>query len=255
MRRITTILLLSLLSVTALMAQQRVMLSRSALDSLVYPTLSATARGKVVGTPAKCDLGTIGDTKRIEVEFYLQNTTQKGVAISNIRPTCSCVEIKSSVESIEAGESGKIVCEFNPSGRNGEFSIDLFVYTDLDIDRPTERLTLVGEIRADDKWSHLRYTAGDLRLSRREVRFATNTEERIVCANAGDKPLRLSAHPTIEGLALRTEPEVIAPNEKGEIIISYRPKSRSAIGLRTMLIIEGIECSPTERMITVTIEK
>lgn len=255
MRNTITILLLALLSLAELSAQQRVLLSRSALDSLVYPTLSAEARGKLVGTPAKCDLGTIDPTKRVEMEFYLLNTTTSTVTISDLRPTCSCVEIKHSVEQIEAGKSGNIVCEFNPAGRSGSFSIDIFVYTNLDTDQPTERLTLVGEVRANDRWSHLRYAAGDLRLSRREVRFRENSEERIACANAADKPMTLSARSTVDGLTLRTEPEIIAPNSDGEIIISYRPKQQAKMAIRTMLIIEGVGGSPSERMITVTIEK
>jgi len=64
MRRIVAILLFTLLSATAIMAQQRVLLSRSALDSLVYPTLSAEAQGKLVATPPKCDLGTRPDEER-----------------------------------------------------------------------------------------------------------------------------------------------------------------------------------------------
>ena len=217
MRHAISILLLALLSVATLSAQQRVLLSRSALDSLVYPTLSTEARGKVVGTPAKYNL--------------------------------------SYAEALQPGDSGKVSLSFNPVGRNGAFSIDVFAYTDIDSDRPTERLTLIGEVRANDNWSHLRYTAGDLRLSRRQVHFKANTEERIVCANAGDKPLRITARSTVDGLTLRTEPEIIAPNTSGAIIISYRAEERSAMTLRTMLILEGVESSPTERMITVTIEK
>lgn len=255
MRRIATILLLSLLFVAGLSAQQRVLLSRSALDSLVYPTLSADARGKLVGTPAKCDLGTIDATKRIEVEFYLQNTTTHAITISNLCPTCSCVEVNHSVERIEAGKSGKVVGSFNPTGRNGAFSIDIFVYTNLDNDLPTERLTLVGEVKANDRWSHLRYAAGELRLSRREVHFGENSEERIACANCEDKPLKISARSTVDGLTLRTEPQIIAPNSEGEIVISYHPKQQAKMAIRTMLIIEGVVCNPADRMITVTIEK
>lgn len=255
MRRAISILLLALLSVATLSAQQRVLLSRSALDSLVYPALSAEARGKVVGTPAKHNLGCIDDTKRVTVEFCLHNTTSDAVAITSLRPTCSCVEVLSYAEVLQPGDSGKVSLSFNPAGRNGAFSIDVFAYTDIDSDRPTERLTLIGEVRANDNWSHLRYTAGDLRLSRRQVHFKANTEERIVCANAGDKPLRITARSTVDGLTLRTEPEIIAPNTSGAIIISYRAEERSAMTLRTMLILEGVESSPTERMITVTIEK
>jgi hypothetical protein len=67
--------------------------------------------------------------------------------------------------------------------------------------------------------------------------------------------MTLSSRSTVDGLTLRTEPEIIAPNGDGEIIISYSPKQQAKMAIRTMLIIEGVGGSPSERMITVTIEK
>lgn len=254
MRRIAIITLCLLLTAVGLSAQQRVMLSRSALDSLVYPTISKEARGAIVGQPSKCDIGTIDDTERREIRLKIRNTTLHSVTITHLRSTCSCLAVRSDIESLAAGESGEVVCSFNPSGRSGEFSIDIFVYTDLDAERPTERLTVVGDVARTDSWAHLRYAAGDLRLSRTKVHFADNSEERIICANTSATPLRITARTTIEGLSLRTEPEVIAPQSEAKIVVSYRPERRATRPLSAILILEGIDCSPTERMITVTID-
>ena len=46
-----------------------------------------------------------------------------------------------------------------------------------------------------------------------------------------------------------------APNSEADIVISYDPAAALATELRTILIVEGIEASPTERMITITITK
>lgn len=254
MRRIAIITLCLLLTAVGISAQQRVMLSRSALDSLVYPTISKEARGAIVGQPSKCDIGTINDSERQEIRLKVKNTTLHNIRITQLRSTCSCLAVRSDIESLAAGESGEVVCSFNPSGRSGEFSIDIFVYTDLDAERPTERLTIVGDVACTDSWAHLRYAAGVLCLSRMKVHFGDNSEERIICANTSATPLRITARTTIEGLSLRTEPEVIAPQSEAKIVVSYRPARRPTRPLRTILILEGVECSPAERMITVTID-
>lgn len=260
MRRIVAILLFTLLSATALMAQQRVLLSRSALDSLVYPTLSAEAQGKLVATPSKCDLGTIDQTKSAMARFTLKNTTTSTIVVRELRTTCSCAEVITKIECIEAGESREIVVRYNPAGRSGEFSTDVFVYTDLDSVRPTERLTLVGQISSSDMFSHLSKQMGPLRLSRTTITLdnlavdATRSE-RIVVANAGESSLTLTARPTIEGLRFSLHPTTLQPGEEGEIVISYTPRTLPQRNIETMIIIEGCDARPTERMIRITIKR
>ncbi|MBQ2958862.1 MAG: DUF1573 domain-containing protein [Alistipes sp.] len=260
MRRIAFILLLSLLSASALSAQQRVLLSRSALDSLVYPTLSAEARGKVVATPAKCDLGIIDQAKSAIARFTLKNTTTKAITLRELRTTCSCAEVLTKIDRLEAGESRDIEVGYNPAGRSGEFSTDIFVYTDLDSVRPTKRLTIVGQISTSDRFLHLSKQMGTLRLSRTAVTLdgltiGSTRSERIVVANAGDRAITLSARPTIEGIEFSLHPATLQPGEEGEIVISYTPRTLPARNIETMIVVEGCEARPTERMIRITIKR
>jgi hypothetical protein len=68
--------------------------------------------------------------------------------------------------------------------------------------------------------------------------------------------MRLSAHTTLEGLTLRTEPEVLQAGEEGDIVISYAPKSNDIAEVETIVIIEGCGTArPSERMIKITIKR
>ena len=94
------------------------------------------------------------------------------------------------------------------------------------------------------------------RASRKSVTFDRDTRtERIAVANAGDTPLRISAKPTTEGIALRTEPEVLQPNAEGDIVITYAPSLRPKHDIETVIFVEGCGTArPTERMIKITIK-
>jgi hypothetical protein len=158
---------------------------------------------------------------------------------------------------IEAGESVTLRAEFNPAGRNGGFSIPILLYTTLDTKHPTARLVVEGCVIASDEWSHLPQSMGTLRLSRKSVTFNSSTRtERIRVANIGEEPLRISATSTIEGIALRTEPEVLQPNDEGDIIITYAPSAEPKHDIESAIIVEGCGAArPTERMIKITIKR
>jgi hypothetical protein len=146
-----------------------------------------------------------------------------------------------------------VEAHFNPEGRNGGFRQKILLYTDLDDKLPTEQLTIEGVIENDDEWLHLPYCMGELRMSRKEMTITSRGEERISVANSGDKPMRLRATTTVAGLYMRTEPEVINPGMEGDIVVVY---DNEPIGeINTILIIEGINAMPSERMIKVKIKR
>jgi hypothetical protein len=47
---------------------------------------------------------------------------------------------------------------------------------------------------------------------------------------------------------------VLPPFSEGEIVVSYTGEKLANDELRTMLIIEGVECSPMERMIDIRLK-
>ena len=238
-------------------AQERRVLSRAELDALVHPTLSEVAEGAIVAEPAVRNMGKVADTDKVNAYFTLRNTTAEVINITDIRPTCSCLKIVTPITRIEASESITLRAEFNPTGRSGGFSIPILLYTTLDAAHPTARLTVEGFVVATDEWSHLPERMGTLRMSRKSVTFDRNTRtERIAIANVGDKPITLSAQPTIEAITLHTEPTQLMPNQEGDIVITYAPTTYPKFDLETAIIVEGCGTTrPTERMIKITIKK
>ena len=236
-------------------AQGRGFLSRAALDSLVNPSVSTKATGILECKESVVNVGTISDESVVEVRSLVRNTSNRSVVITQLRSSCGCSKVATSPTAIEPNGSVEIVANFDPKGRNSSFRYNILLYTELDNTYPSLRLTLVGEVESRDSWSHLPYRMGGLRLSRKEVTINSRGVERIACANSTDSPMRLSARETVAGLSLCTEPEVIAPNSEADIVISYDPAAALATELRTILIVEGIEAPPTERMITITITK
>lgn len=236
-------------------AQGRGFLSRAALDSLVNPSVSTKATGILECKEGVVNVGTISDESVVKVRYLVRNTSNRSVVITQLRSSCGCLKVATSPTAIEPNGSVEVVANFDPKGRNSSFRYNILLYTELDNTYPSLRLTLEGKVESSDSWSHLPYRMGGLRLSRKEVTINSRGVERIACANSTDSPMRLSARSTVAGLALCTEPEVIAPNSEADIVISYDPAAALAAELRTILIVEGIEASPTERMITITITK
>ena len=238
-------------------AQDIPMLSRAALDSLVHPQLSSEGCRVLKADSESINLGTICGEELYRATFKLHNTSCESVAITALRSTCSCLKVKSNIESIAANESQSLVVEFNPAGRSGKFSVDVLLYSNIDSKLPSLRLNLRGEIVLSDEWSHLPESMGVLRLSRKSVVFDNSTlTERIAVANTSDRTIVISAQPTLEGITLHSEPAELAPNGEGDIVISYAPTSHTAQDIESIVIIEGCGKShPTDRMIKITIKR
>lgn len=238
---------------TSLLAQSRGLLSREALDSLVNPPASAKAEGALVASYSSVALGDIEGDEKVYFNFEVKNTTHKPIAITEFRPSCGCIKVHTKPQSIAPDATLRVSASFNPAGRSSAFSYRVNIYTDLDNELPTERIMVGGRVVSDDVWSHLPYSAGVLRLSRKEVILTSRGEERIAVANSGDKPITITATSTVAGLGLRCEPEMLMPGDEGDIIICYR--SDIDVEISTILILEGVETSPAESVIKVKIKR
>ena len=244
--------LLALVPIT-LSAQSRGFLSREQLDSLVKPENSAKAMGALELSHNTIELGDIDDSEEVYFNFELRNTTQNPITITEFRSSCGCVRVQTKPQTIEPNAVLRVGANFDPAGRSTEFHYRVNIYTDLDCEFPTERVMVTGRVVCDDEWLHLPEHAGTLRLSRKEVTINSRGEERIAVAKSGNKTITLAAKSTIEGLSLRCEPEVLMPNKEGNIYIEYT--GHIPLDLTTILILEGVEASPTERVIKVTINR
>jgi hypothetical protein len=198
----------------------------------------------------------VADCDKVNVFFTLRNTTEEVIEVTDIRSSCSCLKVVTPIASIETEACVTLRAEFNPAGRHGSFSIPILIYTTLDAAHPTARLTVEGSTVTTDAWSHLPERMGTLRLSRKSITFDRNTRsERIAVVNVGESPMTLSTQSTTEGITLRTEPTQLMPNQEGDIVITYTPKTEPRLDIETAIIVEGCGTTrPTERMIKITIK-
>ena len=236
-----------------LSAQSRGFLSREALDSLVNPINSPRAIGALILSQTTLNLGDIASDEVVYFNVDVHNSSQSVVNITEFRPSCGCIKVLTKPESIAPDATLRLKMSFDPAGRNSAFSYRVNIYTDLDSELPSERVMIEGRVVNDDVWLHLPERMGALRLSRKEVSLTARGQERIVVANSGARALTLTVKPTLEGLHLRCEPDVLEPNCEGEIVIWYRGEVLSE--LSTILILEGVEASPRERVIKVNINR
>lgn len=237
----------------SLSAQSRGFLSREALDSLVNPKNSTKALGVLTLSHSTIALGEIEGDDTVYFNFELRNTSHRSVEITEFRPSCSCIKVATKPQSIAPNATLRVSASFNPAGRSSGFNYRINIYTDLDSELPTDRVVVEGSVRSNDKWQHLPQRSGVLRLSRKEVTIVSHGEERIAVANGGDRVITITARPTVEGLSLRCEPKTLMPDTEGNIFIGFRGEVASE--LNTIVILQGVEASPAESMIKVTIKR
>ena len=237
----------------SLSAQSRGFISREALDSLVNPENSTKGAGVLEVSPTTLKLGDISADEVVYFNFEVKNASQKSVAITEFRSSCGCVKVFSKPQTIAPGSTIRVSASFDPTGRSSAFSYRVNIYTDLDAELPTERVTVEGSVVSDDKWQHLPKMAGALRLSRNDVEITSRGRERIAVANSGENEMAITAKATVEGLSLRCEPEVLKPGCEGNIFIEYKGDATS--DLNTILILEGVAASPAERIIKVKLKR
>lgn len=238
-------------------------LTRAQIDSIMNPTLHADA-GKILRVDkASHDLGKLSETDgSVNRTFRLRNMSDSSLRIGRVRTTCGCTAATYDTVAVASGGEFSITLTYNPKNRPGTIDVDAFVYIEEYDRQPMARLSLYGEVLDSDEWRHLPQSMGTLRLKRKEVHFAElplqgKTTMRILCANSGNKPLKLSSRILPPYAALHTEPAVIAPGEEADLIVTIDVDKLPEAGgtLRAPLIVEGVGGKPSERTLHIVIEK
>lgn len=254
MRSIVSVLLLSI-TLCGVQAQHG-KLSRAAIDSI--RALHSMKEGSTLlrFEKSRIDMGAMLESDGARtIAFHFENRAGKSVAIERVTSSCGCVSVKYDTVSIAPNGKGKIDVRFSPKGKAGTIDTDIFVYIS-GVEAPVARLLLIGNVIGADEWEHLPHSMGVLKLKSRKVDFgrvlrSQRRTERIACANAGVRPLKLLAIIKPQYVALRTEPEVLQPGEEGDILITV-DAARLSQGdgrQRFKIIVEGVEGSPLSRTI------
>lgn len=238
-------------------------LTRAQIDSIMNPTLHAEAAKTLLADNSSYDLGKLSEADSpVARTFRLCNVSGRPLRISRVRTTCGCTAAAYDSALIAPGGEVMITLTYSPKNRPGTIDVDGFVYIEGCDRQPMARLSLYGEVLDSDAWRHLPQTMGTLRLKRKEVHFAElpaggKTTMRVLCANSGTKPLKLTSRILPPYASLHTVPAVIAAGEEADLIITIDvgklPKKEGVI--RVPLIVEGVGGKPSERTLQLVIER
>lgn len=233
------------------------------LDSLLDPPLLAGKQILRFDIPEQ-QLGDLSeDDAPVTYRFDFRNVSEEPVVLTRVVVSCGCTEASLDKRIVEPGERGTVTLVFNPSQQAGSVYKTAFVYTALSDRRPAAKLALLGKVRPTaDRWVDYPYPLGEsLRMRQSAVRFRNlmRTEkrtERVVCVNSGEKPLKLSALLCPPYATFRTEPEVIAPGEEADLVVTVEgallPDSGND-GMSFTIVVDGLPGRPSDRTLQVNV--
>ncbi|MBO5865321.1 MAG: DUF1573 domain-containing protein [Bacteroidaceae bacterium] len=262
-RRIRHILFLLLVAVNVVsVAQEKRIMSREMLDSLMSPKLMPNGGQVFRFDTLQLDFGVIYETDApLTMDYGFVNVSGKSVTITRVTTNCGCTVAEIGDSLLVPDERGVIRIMFNPRGRSGTVDTNTFVYTSLSDREPVAKLTLLGNVIDNDEWNHLPCSMGALRLKRKEVVFesmkaGTFPQQRIACANVGTVPLKLSSVLLPPYISLSTQPAEIAPGEEGDIVITINADMLPSNASRSFnVVVSGVDGRISDRTLNVKLEK
>lgn len=260
-KRIKTLGTAALLYIAPALAQQASTYTQAQIDSIVNPPVQAGTDTLLRFDAPVLRIGKMSDTDAARTyRFTFTNVSHRTLRIARVTTNCGCTAAHTDRRPIAPGTKAEISVSYNPKGRPGTIDTNAFVYLDGAGNAPVARLTLLGEVTQSDRWDYLPKVAGPLRLKRRTLHFTEmgstgKPSMRLLCANTGSKPLRLSATMLPSYASFKSEPAVIAPGAEADLVVTIDAALLSATVQRFSFLIEGIHCRPSERTIEVMIER
>lgn len=229
-------------------------------SALILQRLDSVANPPMTRNEALCfyvlevDLGEMSEDDAARTgRFTFVNKGDKPLVITQVNSSCGCAQPQFSRKPVLAGEKADISVAFLPKGHPGQLNRHVYVYTNTSSIHPSARLTLRGNVQPGaDQWQGYRIVMGpSLRAKRNVLSFGGMSRsqvrsERIECVNTGSSPLRLSVTaellPTF--ISFRTEPEVIAPSETADLVVTVDGRRCPAKFTKVtdwMIYLEGAE--------------
>lgn len=234
-------------------------------DSILNPALIKGAEQTLRFDKTIIDIGTLteDDTPR-GYRFTCTNVSGKPLTIGKVNTTCGCAAAQYGKEIIRPNEKQTVILTYHPRDHVGTVDANAFVYLSETDKNPVARLTLTGNVLPGaDAWKGYPYAMGKLRLKQNRMAFKEVEQgkcpaERILCANSGDKPLRLSAFALPKYAGFHTEPEVILPGSEADLVVTLKPELipvGKGDSFSFSVVLEGVNGKPSDRTFIVTVTK
>ena len=235
------------------------LISREKLDSVANPrTISDAKMLFQGGTTLSFD--TISeDAGKWERVVEWRNEGDKSLVVTRVTTSCSCLQAVAAKGEVKSGGKSSVKLTYYPKGHPGDVMQRVFIYTNLSSSTPSAVLTLSGKVTpSSDHSGDYPRSRGDLLLRRDTIILEGDKPqtERIACLNDGSRVMRLEVDDfSSKGLKICTEPEVLAPGEAGDLVISYTPEIDGKKPLWLKLYIKGLALPLRGRELFVQIKK
>lgn len=182
------------------------------------------------------DFGVIREENgKVRYDFEFTNTGGKPLIINQVRASCGCTAPDWSKEPILPGKKGFVSATYDPLNRPGPFNKSLTVVSNAT--NPNIVIYIKGDVTAKPKTLEdiYRYSMGDIRLISNHVSFAQVLKGKISTQsmeiiNVSDKPVKLSFNKVPDHIVMKAIPEVLKPDEKGIIEVSYNSNLKNEWG-------------------------
>lgn len=209
-----------------------------------------------------------GDVKedggKVTHKFTFSNTGSEPLVITNVRPSCGCTSSDYTKEPILPGAEGYVSASFNPLRRVGKNNKQVTVTTNGNPATTTLRFTvnvLPKPRTIEDDYPRV---MGELRLKTNHLALmkVTNTAVKkgdIEIVNTQDHDLKLEFRNVPAHIQIKAVPEIIKPQEKGKIQVTYDASKKDDYGFlmdRVTMAINGSTNNNRNRLsISATIEE
>lgn len=163
--------------------------------------------------------------------FEFTNTGNTPLVIQRVNASCGCTTPEWTRTPIEPGKKGRITATYNPVGRPGAFSKDVYVYSNAS--NEMERLVISGNVTprasgsaATGSTNNFPVTIGNLGLNSKIVQFGNvqkgSTQTRAIAVkNTSGSPLNVSLDNVPAYITANASPATLQPNQEGVINFSF----------------------------------
>ena len=89
----------------------------------------AESKAKVVFAELSHNFGNVIEGQVARYDFKFTNTGTEPLVLTNVQASCGCTSPKWPREAIAPGATAVVTAEYNSAGREGNFTKNIFVYT------------------------------------------------------------------------------------------------------------------------------
>jgi len=189
--------------------------------------------------------------------FTFKNISQQPVIIQTVISSCGCTTPTWTKNPVKPGESGKLSVTFLNDQGPIPFDKSLTIYV-TGSPKPII-LRIKGVVHAKKKSIKQLFPVlfGSMALRKSpidigQINQGTIDHETIEVANISTAPIKLTFADLSKGLSMSVNPETLAPNSKGELIITIDTKVQKNWGLTSYIATPVINGKKASRKIEIT---